>query len=532
MSDSLCVPKLCGADIELGNFIAAPLKYGDSVREASQALLHEIVEAERGVPARRPNATTRDDDPQDRGRHFLPGNGGSAYIDLDHIELCLPEVLSAYDHVAAWHAMLRIARRAQRSANAKRGPDDQIKVLVNNSDGLGHSYGSHLNFLVSRAAFDNILHRRPHYLAFLAAFQASSLPYTGQGKVGSENGAPWVPYQLSQRADFFETVIGLQTTTFRPLVNSRQEALCGPYHAGHESLARLHVIFFDRTLCEVSSLLCVGTMQIVLAMIEAGIVDASLALEDPVASVVAWSHDPTLNAAARLVSGDTLTALQLQRRFLALAERFVASGEAERVVPRAADILALWIDTLDKLEARDWDALTPRLDWVLKQSLLQRAIDQHPSLDWNSLEIKHLDQIYSSLDPSEGLYWSMANAGLVERVVSRARITHLETEPPRDTRAWARAMLLRRAAPVVEEVDWDLVRLRATDHLGAGESWRIDLADPLGTRAARLVEAWPDDWDFDDLARALDGTRLRAPTTSASWYSSGNWPTSRTASPP
>ena len=109
---------------------------------------------------------------------------------------------------------------------------------------------------------------------------------------------------------------------------------------------------------------------------------------------------------------------------------------------------------------------------------------------------------------------------------------NLETEPPRDTRAWARAMLLRRAAPVVEEVDWDLVRLRATDHLGAGESWRIDLADPLGTRAARLVEAWPDDWDFDDLARALDGTRLRAPTTSASWYSSGNWPTSRTASPP
>jgi len=49
-------------------------------------------------------------DPQDRGRRFLPTNGGCAYIDLDHLELALPETLSAFDHVAYWRAMLHVAR--------------------------------------------------------------------------------------------------------------------------------------------------------------------------------------------------------------------------------------------------------------------------------------------------------------------------------------------------------------------------------------------------------------------------------------
>ena len=124
--------------------------------------------------------------PQDWGRKWFT-NGSCIYIDLDHLELCLPEVISAYDHVAAWQAMLRIARapvRGQRKAASGK----KYQVLVNNSDGQSHSYGSHLDFLVTRRAWEEIFHRKLHPLLFLAAFQASSIVYTGQGKVGSENG--------------------------------------------------------------------------------------------------------------------------------------------------------------------------------------------------------------------------------------------------------------------------------------------------------------------------------------------------------
>ena len=299
------VAKLVGADFELGNFVLGLPRSEGSGAEAARALLRQID----GVPASR----TRQlgfwrggglaegssashgagwSDTQDQGRKFLRENGGCAYIDLDHLELCIPEVLSAHDCVAATFAMLRIAQQAAQRANAELPDGQTIQVLVNNSDGRSNSYGSHLNFLLTREAWNDILRRKPHYLQLLASHQASSLVYTGQGKVGSENGRPEVRYQLSQRADFVEMLSGPQTTYDRPLVNSRDESLCG----GCRELARLHVIFFDNTLCHTASLLKVGTLQIVLAMLEAQAADRELLVEDPVAAVHTWSHDPSLRA--------------------------------------------------------------------------------------------------------------------------------------------------------------------------------------------------------------------------------------------
>ena len=311
------LPKLCGADIELGNFIAGADRIGSTGYEASRALLAEI----QGEP-KRPNCfhagwgaassaklsfvgTSIGQpayDPQDVSRRFLPANGGCAYIDLDHVELCLPEVTSAFDHVAAWHGMLRNMRAVLHSANAARPASQRIHVLINNSDGLGNSYGSHLNFLIRRRTYDNLFSRRPHYLQFLASFQVSSILLTGQGKVGSENGRPDIPYQISQRADFFETLQGVQTTFNRPIVNSRDESLCG--HRDFDdplAPARLHVIFFDSALG--SALFRVGPMQLVLSLIELGLVNPKLILDDPLTALHCYSRDPTLKARARLISG-------------------------------------------------------------------------------------------------------------------------------------------------------------------------------------------------------------------------------------
>lgn len=527
------LPKLCGADIELGNFVLGLRSKRGTGSEASRLLLGEIdglprVERFRGEPCdcaacRRARESSELGDtiglnsrgnggaqgvvnPQDWGRKYLASNGGCAYIDLDHLELCLPEVLSAYDHVACWHAMLRIARGALESANEKLPSGKKIQVLVNNSDGQGNSYGSHLDFLITRRAWDNIFCRKIHYMLYLAAFQASSIVYTGQGKAGSENAAPEVSFQLSARADFFERLVGAQTTHNRPIVNSRDEPLCGNGAAGE--MARLHVIFFDNTLCHVASLLKVGVMQIVLAMIEAEQVNIELLLDDPIDAVMRWSHDPTLQARAAMTTGEELTAVELQLRFLEEARQFVASGGCDGVVPRAGEILALWEDTLAKLQAGDFESLAPRLDWVLKLSVLQQVLDQNPELTWGSPEIKHLDHLYSSLDPSEGLYWAYESGGLVERMVTDEQIERFTVSPPEDTRAWTRAMLLRWAGPDgVDDVDWDSIRFKTGYERYRTAYRRLELASPLAFTRAASERAFEDATTLDELLDLLGAAK-------------------------
>ena len=528
---SALLPKLCGADIELGNFILGLDTRQTTGFEASRLLLREVDGlpradkfrgepcdcaacrrahdgAERRGPSNGDGAVQVKFNPQDWGRKYLPTNGGCIYVDLDHLELCLPEVLSAYDHVACWHAMLRIARNALDNANSKLGRGAKIQVLVNNSDGRGNSYGSHLDFLISRRSWENIFRRKIHYMLYLAAFQASSIVYTGQGKVGSENGAPPVDFQLSQRADFFERLVGSQTTHNRPIVNSRDEALCGD-SAEARDLARLHVIFFDNTLSHVASLLKVGVMQMVLSMIEAEEANLELLLDDPVEAVLRWSHDPTLQATAAMTSGENLTAVELQLKFLADAKKFCASGGFEGAVPRAPEIIALWEDTLLKLQAGDIDALASRLDWALKYSLLRGVLDQRPDLSWSSPELKHLDHLYSSLEPSEGLYWAYEAGGFVERVASEEMIDRFMSNPPDDTRAWTRAMLLRWAGPdAVEDVNWDSIRFKTGSERYRNQYRRLEMSSPLGFSRAATEEHFESAGSLDELLTSLGSAKV------------------------
>lgn len=425
--------------------------------------------------------------PQDRGRKFLASNGGCIYIDLDHLELCTPEVRSAYDYTAAWHAMLAITRSALDRVNHDRTDDTRVRVLINNSDGMDNSYGGHLSFLIRRALWENIFHRKAHYLACLASFQVSSIVFTGQGKAGSENGAPPVQYQLTQRGDFFETLCAPQTTYRRPIVNSRNEALCGQENRAHFTgpddgdRARLHVIFYDSSLCHVACVLKTGTMQLLLAMLDAGHLNPALLLDDPLEALTLWGHDLSLSRQARLASGTGCTAIELQQQFLAEAWRFAETGGFEGVVPRWQELLALWQDTLDCLARGDLDALAGRLDWVTRYLLIEQALSRNPALDWNAPQVKVLDHLYCSLDPADGLFHALNQAGEIDQLVSPARIEQFIHEPPTDTRAWARAMLLRQAgAGRVDHVDWDEVRFRVQAERGWPDYPRLELPSPLG----------------------------------------------------
>jgi proteasome accessory factor A len=537
------LPKLCGADIELGNFIVGLEQSTGTGYEASRALLAEI----QGFPSHQDlyygngynehsyygyriaalsnaysagSAACGDEhlrtgtcsttalaayNPQDISRRFLSSNGSCAYIDLDHLELCIPEVCSAYDHVAAWHAMLRLARIALRAANEKQPEGRRIQVLVNNSDGRGNSYGSHLSFLIRRRTFDNIFHRKAHHLQYLASFQVSGIILTGQGKVGAENGKPTAPYQVSQRADFCMTLQGVQTTYLRPICNARDEDLCGQRSVLDPSApARLHGIFFDSALAHGTALFRVGPTQLILTLIELGMVNPRLILDDPLEALLDYSHDPTLEARAELISGQRLTALELQSAYLEEVKRYAAQGVFEGIVPRADEIIALWEDTLNKFAQKDWDALARRLDWVMKLTIIERAMERRPELDWESPEIKVIDHLYSSLD-DDGLYWAYEASGLVEQLVPPERVAHFTENPPEDTRAWTRAMLLRRAAPnSVVSVDWDSITFK----MGGRYNWptyrTFHLPDPRGFTRAETELIFDGPTNFEYLLGALE----------------------------
>jgi proteasome accessory factor A len=245
-------------------------------------------------------------------------------------------------------------------------------------------------------------------------------------------------------------------------------------------------------------------MQLALAMMEGEKVNPALVLDDPLAALGVYSRDPTLRSGARLAAGGEATAVELQFLFLGEARRFAAEGGFEGFVPRAPEILDLWEDTLRRLQAADWIGLAPKLDWVMKLMMLQRTMSQRPSLTWESPEIRHLDQVYASLGPG-GLYWAYERSGFAERLLDEDRILHFCSEPPPDSRAWTRAMLLRTAHPEwVESVDWDSISFRVRD----GGYWpsrrNIDMENPLGMTAAEMAPLFAEGGSFSDLLDAIE----------------------------
>ncbi len=512
------IPKLCGADMELGNSIAgAPMSALGTGYEASRALLQEIPGVSggstftrypaNGVGQSPVNSGTTDPLSQDWGRQFHP-NGGCQYIDLNHLEICIAEALDARDHLAGVQAGYRIAREASFAANRRLRADQTIHVFANNTDGLGNSFGSHLNFLVSRSGWNNIIHRL-HYQLLLASYQASSIIYCGLGKVGSENGAPVVDYQISQRADFMEVLAGQQTTWNRPLINSRDESLCGR----DPNLARLHVICYDHNLCDVAAFLKVGVLQIVLAMLECGWKNSALLLDDPVGSMQIWSHDPALQMPAPLLLGGEITAVDWQRRFFEEASAFVNGGRCDLAVPRAQEILTLWGDTLDKLAQRNFGALRSRLDWVLKRAILEQTRQEH-RLPWNSPEMKHLDHLYSHLDPAFGLFWAYLQAGCVERLLREEEVVQRMQQPPENTRAWTRGRLLQLAHPSdIFSVDWDKICFRlSSPHRPVPRYFNLPLSNPLAFTRAQIEPLLPPHGKLGTALRMLGATEVVSPT--------------------
>jgi Pup amidohydrolase len=394
-------------------------------------------------------------------------NGARLYVDHAHPEYSTPECTNPLDVVMWDKAGEQVMYDASRFASAVPGAG-QIQLYKNNTDNKGASYGTHENYLVSRATpFGDIVR---HLTPFFVTRQV----FSGAGRVGRGQDGRDHDYQLSQRADFFEVEVGLETTLKRPIINTRDEP-----HADPERWRRLHVIIGDANLCEVATYLKVGTTALVLAMIEDGFIEDELSIDNPVRTLRQVSHDPSLRQKVRLRNGRTLTAVQLQLEYLALARKYVEDRQGSDADEMTLDVLDRWESVLDRLD-RDPMLCARELDWVAKLELLQRYRDRD-GLDWSDAKLHLVDLQYADLRPDRGLYNKLVAMGKIDRLLTDDAITRAVHEPPHDTRAYFRGRCLEKYAEHVAAASWDSVIF---DLPGRESLQRVPTIDPRrGTRA-------------------------------------------------
>ena len=479
----MAVPKVCGTETEYGVVLRGVADPNPVL--ASSVLINSYVEQrkvgwdfEDESPGRDARGYGREGSQAPEIETHLVNtvltNGARYYVDHAHPEYSTPECANALELVLADKAGERILARSMQAAARILEPGQSIVVYKNNSDGKGNSYGCHENYLVDRALPFSALVR--HLLPWFVTRQV----FTGAGKVGSENGAAPVDYQISQRADFFEEEVGLETTLKRPIVNTRDEP-----HADPQLYRRLHVIAGDANLCEVETFLKVGTTAIVLAMIEDNFLDSAGARKDwslagPVQAMRVVSHDPTCRATVELADGASMTAIELQWEFLRLAQKYADETGLEACGGETVggDVLARWEAVLSTLE-RDPGLLEGQLDWVTKFALLD-AYAARDGLSWDDPKLALLDLQYHDVRPQRSLYERLVRAGKVERLVEESDVLAAINDPPGSTRAYFRGTCLARWPEAVVAANWDSLIL----DIGGDPLKRIPMMEPLrGTKA-------------------------------------------------
>ncbi|MFB4320257.1 depupylase/deamidase Dop [Actinomadura sp. 21ATH] len=393
-------------------------------------------------------------------------NGARLYVDHAHPEYSAPECTNPRDAVIWDKAGERVMADAIRRAAMVPGTHP-IQLYKNNTDNKGASYGCHENYLMKRETpFADIVRH-------LTPFFVSRQVVTGAGRVGIGVDGRGDGFQISQRADFFEVEVGLETTLKRPIINTRDEP-----HADPEKYRRLHVIIGDANMSEVSTYLKLGTTSLVLAMIEDGFLTTDLSVDMPVAALRAVSHDPACKHLLTLRDGRKMTAVQLQMEYLEQSRKYVEDRFGADVDEMTKDVLDRWESVLHRL-GDDPMQLSRELDWVAKLSLLE-SYRERDGLDWSHPRLQLVDLQYTDIRPEKGLYNRLVTRDRIERIATEDEVQAAIEDPPEDTRAYFRGRCLRQYAESVAAASWDSVIF---DVPGRESLQRVPTLEPLrGTK--------------------------------------------------
>ena len=460
----MAIPKICGIETEYGILVRGagesnPISASSMLINAYLAALER---ARGGHRTSRVGWDFEDESPGNDAReealllslapevetHLVNAvltNGARYYVDHAHPEYSCPEAPDALTALIHDRAGEEVLIRSMAASRALLPDGHEIVVYKNNSDGKGNSYGCHENFLVDRAVpFGRIV---AHATTHLVTRQI----FTGAGKVGSE--APGsrtddVAFQITQRADFFEEEVGLETTLKRPIINTRDEP-----HADAQKYRRLHVITGDANLSEVQTFLKLGTTSLLLAMIEDDVLGEPLSLARPVPSMRAVSYDLSLQETLEMADGSRRTALDLQWDIFAKARDYAASRGLEVLGPEAVGeaVLRRWESVLDALES-DPMTLAGQLDWVAKYRLFV-AYRERDGLEWSDPRLAAMDLQYHDIRPAT----SLSRRLKLERLSTDDEVQRAVTEPPTGTRAYFRGTCLARFAADIVAANWDSI---------------------------------------------------------------------------
>jgi proteasome accessory factor A len=414
-------------------------------------------------------------------------NGARYYVDHAHPELASPECTDALQCTIYDRAAEEILIRSMDKANQLLPDGEELVIHKNNSDGKGNSYGCHENYLVDRSVpFGRIVLQ-------IMPFFITRQVYCGAGKVGSE--APGltheeVPFQITQRADFFEEEVGLETTLKRPIVNTRDEP-----HADSKRYRRLHVIVGDANMSELQTYLKLGTTAIVLAMIDDDMAPSNCAFEIPVRTLREVSYDIDLAATHRLANGTSVTALEIQWVYYEAAERWadrhgfdVVGGEEV-----GTDLMERWALILTALEEQP-DSLADSIDWIAKRRLYEGFRSRH-GLEWSDPRMAALDLQYHDLRPAKGL---ARRIGLT-RISDDSQVETAITQPPMTTRAFFRGRCLEKYPDQIVAANWDSMVF----DVGSDPLRRVPMLEPLRGTAAHVASLLDECDDAAELLRRL-----------------------------
>ena len=385
-----------------------------------------------------------------RSSNVFLRNGARLYLDVgSHPEYATPECDAVVDLVTHDKAGERILEGLLVDAERRlreEGIAGDIYLFKNNTDSAGNSYGCHENYLVGR-------HGEFSRLAdVLIPFLVSRQIVVGAGKVlQTPRGAVFC---VSQRAEHIWEGVSSATTRSRPIINTRDEP-----HADAERFRRLHVIVGDSNMNEVTTLLKVGATDLVLRMIEAGVVMRDLTLENPIRAIREISHDITGRRKVKLANGREAGALEIQREYHAKAVDFVARRGSTATDDRVLD---LWGRTLTAVETGDLSLVDREIDWVTKYQLIERYRAKH-DLALSSARVAQLDLAYHDVHRGRGLYYLLEKKGSVERATTDLAVFEAKSVPPQTTRARLRGEFIRQAQDKRRDFTVDWVHLKLND---------------------------------------------------------------------
>src|ERR1700760_2916252 len=386
-----------------------------------------------------------------RSSNVFLRNGSRLYLDVgSHPEYATPECDSVVDLVTHDKAGERILEGLVADAGRRLragGIGGDIYLFKNNTDSAGNSYGCHENYLVPR-------HQDLGRLTgVLTPFLVTRQMICGAGKVlQTPRGTV---YCVSQRADHIWEGVSSATTRSRPIINTRDEP-----HADAERFRRLHVIVGDSNMSETTTMLKVASCDLVLRMIEEGVVMRDLTMENPIRAIREISHDVTGQRKVRLANGREASALDIQHEYLSKARNFV--DRRERSTPLIEQALDLWERGLKAVESDDLGLVDRELDWVIKWKLIDRYRATH-GLPLGHPRIAQLDLAYHDIRRDRGLYYLLERRGAVSRVTSDLKIFEAKSVPPQTTRARLRGEFIRRAQERRRDFTVDWVHLKLND---------------------------------------------------------------------